>query len=413
MSAQRPRTPRPAETTEHAASSQGSTARSGRGKRPHVPVAFGFGVATALLGAFLVAIPVFLAWLLDPKSSTSGNDVFGIGLDAWALAHHAHVNHQDVDVVMTPLVLTALCVLIARLGAMRAFPKERLSARDLQIIMGGFIGGYIVGAQVVGVLTALGPAQARWWSLILGPALVALLGVALVYRKVRGYSPEVAEVDARARTLAPLILRRAAAPALGAVRWYLLAGGLLFVALAAWHGGRVLAITQQLDAGLAGNILLVLAQLMFLINFAAFGGAWLAGADVHVGSATFGHGAMQTGTLPIVPVFGALPDTPGGSWTWLSVLVVLAVGVWLGIASARTTSRLSSLRIKVLISAVAAALASLIIAVLLWFAHAGVSTGLLTKAGAGPIAVLYTFVELLVAATASAAVWHWWANHRR
>lgn len=375
-------------------------------------MAFVYGVGAAFLGALLTCIPVFVAWAMDPKSSTPGNDAFGVALDLWALAHRAHVTVAGTHVVATPLVLTFGYGLLARGAALRAFPNERLATRDLQLILWGFLGGYLVGAQLIGVLSSIGPARTSWWTLILGPAAVALVAAGTVYLTMRGHSPEVARLDARVRDMAPLVMQRALGPAMRALRWWLLSGFVLTFLLAVWHGSRVLTITQQLDAGVLGNIMLVLAQLLFIVNASVFGGAWLSGGDVMIGSATFGHGSLTTGTLPIVPIFGALPDTPGGSWTWASVLVPLALGAWLGVAAARTTSKLSSLRIKVVVAAAASVIVTLAAGLLMWLSTVSVSTGLLAHAGPSAISLLWLALELVSMSTLAAAVWHWRANHQ-
>ena len=380
--------------------------------RPHVPTAFAYGVGAALLGALLTAVPAFVAWALDARSSSPSNDTFGVAMDIWALSHRGHVHTGDVTVVATPLLLTLFFGFLARWGALAAFPKERLASPDLQLILAGFVGGYVVGAQVIGLLAALGPAQVSWYSLLLGPVLVGGLAAASAHWKMRGFSPEVAQTHEHARSLAPLVMRRAMQPALRALRWWLLGGLIIVVLLAAWHGGRIVTITQQLDAGIGGNILLALGQLLFLGNASVYAASWASGADVHVGAATFGHGHMDAGTLPIVPIFGVLPDTITGAWTWVSLLLPIGVGIWLGVDAARSTARLSSLRIKVLVAAAAAALASVLGAALMWLSSMSVSTGLLPSAGPAVLAALLLALEFIVPAAISAACWHWWVNHR-
>ena len=369
-------------------------------------------MTAALLGALLTAIPVFIAWASDPKSSAPGNDAFGVSLDLWALAHRAHVTSLGTRVVATPLLLTAAYVLLTRYAALAAFPKERLATRDLRVVLAGFVGGYVVGAQLVGVLSSIGPARTSWWSLILGPAAVAALGAMTVYLTMRERSPEVAATDERLRNIAPLVLRRAVVPSLRTLRWWVVSGLLLWVALIAWHGSRVWTIHDQLHPGLTGTILLVLGQLLFLPNLAIYGGSWLAGGEVTVGAAHFGHGTMTPGTVPIIPVLGALPDTTGPSWTWVSALTIVLLGAYLGVQAARATAKLSSLRIKSLVTAASVVLTTVGAGLLMWASSLSVSTGLLGFAGTNLLAWPLFALELTLGAALAVPVWHWWQNHR-
>ena len=97
-------------------------------------------------------VPVFAAWTLDAQSTSSWNDTLGVAIDLWALAHRGHVVVDGITVVFSPLLLTLGCVLAACFGARAAFPDERLRAADLRAIMLAYVGGYVVAAQVLGIV---------------------------------------------------------------------------------------------------------------------------------------------------------------------------------------------------------------------------------------------------------------------
>lgn len=381
--------------------------------RPHAPYAFWHGVGAAFVGALITLVPTLLAWVLDKKSSSSGNDAFGVGLDLWALAHRAHLSTDGVSVVISPLMLTFLFILLVRLASRRAFPVERLSPRDLTIVLGSFVIGYLIAAQAIGLLSSIGPARVGFLSLIVGPLIVALTGVVWTLWEMRDHSPEVSQAHEKAANAAPLLMRRAIVPALSGLRWLGVATAVILLILIAWHGGRVWMIHSQLAPGAVGGTLLVIAQLMMLPNILTLIAAWLAGSPVSVGAVQIGQDSVHTAALPLVPVLGALPDTMvSGGWAFLGLLIPLAVGAHIGWDSVDHVARLSSIRTKLLVAGSAAVFASLALLLLLWFSTVSISQGLLPFVGASWSTLVLFPLEFVLPALAVAGVRHWGINHR-
>lgn len=395
-----------------------STARSApraartRAQRPHVPLAFGYGIVSALITFLVLLVPVFVAWTIDAQSSASWNDTLGVTIDLWALAHRAHVHVDGTSVVFSPLVLTFLCVLAARYGARAAFPDVRLHARDLRAILLAFIGGYVVAAEVLGVLAALGESRVSWWSLIVGPALVAGLGAAWTAWNERDASPELAALDEVVIEATPMLLRRSLPSALRGFAALLLAMLLLLVVLLAWHGSRMWTIHGQLDPGPVGGVLLVLGQLLAAPNLVVGFAGWATGASFEAGAVSIGHSTMTPGTLPMIPVLGALPDDVG-SWTWAVVALPLAAGAFIGWDAVGRLTKLSSLRAKLIVALSASGVAVIASWLLMWFSSASVADRLLGYVGPHWSAWLLMPVELCLPALTAAAVRHWMLNHKK
>src|SRR5688500_1557078 len=78
------------------------------------------GVATGLASFALVAVPVVLAWMLDPLATGSAWPVVGTGAALWLLVSGAHLTSGAVVVSLVPLLGLALLVLVARVGAREA-----------------------------------------------------------------------------------------------------------------------------------------------------------------------------------------------------------------------------------------------------------------------------------------------------
>lgn len=356
-------------------------------------------------------VPIFTAWTADSQSTSSWNDTLGVTIDLWALAHRAHITADGIGVVFSPLVLTFICVLAARFGARAAFPDERLRASDLRLIMLAFVGGYVVAAQVLGVIASLGSSHIAWWSLIVGPLLVAAAGVAWTAWHERGNSPELAALDEVVLESTPLLLRRSIRAGLRGLRWFALASLVVLVALIAWHGGRVWTVHHQLNPGAVGGVLLVASQVLALPNLMALVAAWLTGSPVSFGAVSIGHGSTTVGTLPMIPVLGALPDGVA-PWTWVLVAIPVAVGGWIGWDAVGALTKLSSLRAKCVVAASASAVATLVLWVVWWFATARVSTGLLDYVGPHALAWALLPALFVVPAVVVACARHWHLNHR-
>ena len=405
-------TPAPRSASEGSAGPGRAPASTRPAGRPHVPLAFGYGVVAALGAVVVLMVPVFAAWTLDAQSTTSWNDTLGVTIDLWALAHRAHVVVDGSSIVFSPLLLTLACVWAARMGARGAFPDERLRAHDLRAIFIAFVGGYVIAAQVLGVIASLGHSHIAWWSLIVGPAAVALLGVAWTAWHERRHSPELAALDEVVIEATPLLARRSLRSALRGLGVFTLLAFVALLALVAWHGGRIWAVHDQLSPGVVGGILLVAGQLLALPNLVALMAGWMTGAPMHIGEVTIGHSGMTPGTLPMVPVFGALPEHIGG-WTWVALLAPLAAGAFVGWDASASLTRLSSLRAKLVVAACAAGVATVALWLLWWFATASVPGGLLGYVGPGWAAWALLPALFLPSALAAAGVRHWQLNHAR
>ena len=74
-----------------------STSESRPAGRPHVPLAFGYGIVAALASLIVLMVPVFAAWTLDAQSTSSWNDTLGVAIYLWALAHRGHVVVDGIE----------------------------------------------------------------------------------------------------------------------------------------------------------------------------------------------------------------------------------------------------------------------------------------------------------------------------
>jgi len=98
--------------------------------------------------------------------------------------------------------------------------------------------------------------------------------------------------------------------------------------LAGWS--QIVATYQELHAGAVGDTAVTLLQLGFLPNLVIYAIAWSTGAGFSVGAGTsVGLTSSDAGTLPMLPILGAVPESMG-TFGLVGLLVPLAAGAIAG-----------------------------------------------------------------------------------
>lgn len=364
----------------------------------------GAGVAGAvcvLVGVIAIVLPTVLSWLVESRSTASFWQTVGVSVDVWALAHRAQIRTPEAEVVLAPLLLTALPLLLCWYAARQVvLNRPHLTVRTPRIggwrsawsALGGsdataFVLGYLLTGLVVAHTASFGIAPVWLPSLVPGAVLVPLVALGLVWWREhrREEHPTVSSGLAWVEGRTPVLVRRALPPVvevlvgLAAVT-FLLVLGLLLV-----RGDRILSLYGSLDAGLVGAAVLTLGQLLALPNLMVWALGWLTGSGVSVGTVHVGWEQSTPGDLPLLPVLGVLPE-PGSLPTGMAsmVLVPLVAGVWLGYRAAGSASRLASWWTKAQIALASCAAVAAVVLVLGWLATGGLTPGLLGTVGVEP-----------------------------
>ncbi|WP_214327012.1 cell division protein PerM [Nonomuraea sediminis] len=333
----------------------GVTGDDDESRRP-LPVS-GMLAAAATLGVGLAALTTLtlVGWIAAPKGTLGSGlpGVFRTAAQVWLAAHHAGFAIPGGRVGLLPLGLTVLpAVLLYRAGRWMArdadlrlrlparlpknSPREKASARRR--------------AQLVLVVQA-GVSLAAPYALLAGLiALVArneitqpFIGEALLSHFVLAF---LAGALATARTIGPwgamlrLLPERVRAVTVGTAvaTAILLATGLLLVLAAlVVNFGQVRDLTSVLSPGFVGGLLLLLIQVLYLLNAVVWGSAYIAGPGFAVGSGTLvAPTGVQLGTVPSLPMLGALPDSgsvPG--WVMAVIALPFLAGAVAGVMVAR------------------------------------------------------------------------------
>lgn len=378
------------------------------------------GLVTGIASLLVVLVPTALGWMLDPRPGASLAEPLGAGASLWLLVQGAHLGAGATVIAFVPLLLGAFAVWGAARGADRALATADtedswwadLLPRSVAAAAGRWWIGYAVAVALASLLTLAGSLPLRWVSLVAPLVVVPGLALALSVRR-RSRDAEVLGPRFH-RFVAPETVRRAWGPATRGLR-LVLGVALLFVVVAVvLRWGSVTQLHGEIGAGFLGGLLLVGAQVASLPNLALWVVGLLTGPGFSVveGAHTSWSGTTS-GLMPLVPIFGAMPEP--GPYPWFVHLLVLgpvAIGGYIGRRALSSVARLSSLRTKASVAAVACLMVALAVAVL--DALAGGSLGAYRLADIGTSALwtgLCLAAELMVGALV-VVLWDAWRLRR-
>ena len=369
----------------------------------------------ALVTYLLVAVPVLVAWFADTLSTVSAWQALGVASAGWALAHRGVIDTTDVSVQLTPLLLTALPVLVCRYAARHVLTDPEVSPRRARggTIRGfeaawrgvhgpellAFVAGYLLAGLAICATTQLGAAAASLWWAVPGLVLVPLagIGLALLREHRRAENPTIDRALRWMTLRIPVLARRALRPAGEALGALGLVALLVVVALVMVRWSRIVTLYGALDTGTVGIGVLTLGQLLLLPNMVLWATGWIAGPGMSVGTVHVGWYETTPGGLPLVPVLAALPE-PGALPGWITAVAVvpLLVGAWLGVRGARSAPRLASWWTKAQVALAACAWVAFTVLALSWLAAGSMTPGLLRTIGTVPLTVTAALTAELV-----------------
>ncbi|NBE92786.1 hypothetical protein FE391_15905 [Nonomuraea sp. KC401] len=324
-------------------------------RRP-LPVS-GMLAAAATLGVGLAALTTLtlVGWIAAPRGTLGAGlpGVFRTAAQLWLAAHHAGFAIPGGRVGLLPLGLMLLpAVLLYRAARWMArdadlrlrlparlpknSPKAQASARRR--------------AQLVLVVQA-GVSLAAPYALLAGLiALVArneitqpFLGETLLSHFVLAFlagSLATARMIGPWRVMLRLLPERVRALTVGtavATAVLLVAGLALLLVAIVLNFGQIKELSSVLSPGFVGGVLLVLLQLLYALNAVVWALSYVAGPGFAIGADTLvAPTGVQLGTVPSLPLLGALPDS-GTVPAWMMVVVALpfAAGAVAGVMVAR------------------------------------------------------------------------------
>jgi hypothetical protein len=345
-------------------------------------LAAGAGVLSVLSGWVLVTGLVVAGWLAA-EPGTLGQ-ALTVGTQLWLLANGGGGTMGSVSVTLIPWGVTLLVAwLVSRTAGYAARHGNAESPTVTPMVC------------IVTTLSYLVPLLAV--ALVVGGPWPALRGGAVMTVVV---ATSAAWGCCRTRETWPMdswpTWARAVPRAVGAAVLLMLAGGAAVLATGlALNLDRVASLLEALDAGIVGNLALLLGQLGYAPNAIVWAACYALGPGFTLGGGSIvSPAATELGALPSIPMLAAVPDVgPGGVshlW-WLGLGVAAGAVAATLVVLARPSARFDETS---LVGGLSGVLAGVAFTAVGWLTSGDLGSGLL--AGLGP-----ELVPVLVMATST------------
>ncbi len=316
---------------------QGS-ADAGRGVFRSLPVAAVRAAGTAA-GAGLAAmtILVLVGWIAAPHPGTGLAGVLRTAAVLWLVAHHVAVQVKGAGRIgMLPLGLVIIPGwLLWWAGRSLAKGHALAGARQVVSVALAVAVPYSVIAGVLAVVSRSSLASASVPQAVLAGFAVAF--AATWFGAARGaasWPALAASMTTRSRSIL--------AAATGALAVLAAAGFLATSITLANHERQFSLLYSQLNPGLIGTLLLLLAQLAYLPNAVLWAIAYLLGPGFAVGAGTVvSPTGSVLGQVPVFPLLAGLPGAPHASGPGWLAAVGLAVPYLAGVIGGLLIVRLA------------------------------------------------------------------------
>lgn len=373
------------------------------------------GVVELIVTAFFSAVAVFAAmsavWATKGFGDMEFSSVAAMSAHLWLLIHGVPLDLAAAfgasagTMTLVPLGLSILPLLLCYRSG-RRLARASYEGEFLIPVLSGSVTYALISSAMYGWASPHPqPLQALNAALVpLGIVVAGLMWGG--YREARSLSRMVGVDTAEQISQMSQYSRWAGSYAWAVVR----AAVVAFVALiglgavllgigilAGWS--QIVATYQELHAGAVGDTAVTLLQLGFLPNLVIYAIAWSTGAGFSVGAGTsVGLTSSDAGTLPMLPILGAVPESMG-TFGLVGLLVPLAAGAIAGWWFLRegedhldewVALKVPFRPLSVLISAVALGvvtgiLTSLGALWLGWISYGSLGIGRFTEVGAEPL----------------------------
>ncbi|MDR2973398.1 MAG: DUF6350 family protein, partial [Propionibacteriaceae bacterium] len=304
--------------------------------------AVGGAVVCAAVGWVVVTACVLVARLAGAGTVTGR--AMELATRMWLLIHGGVLQWDGLRVSLVPLTLTAV-VAVALHGVAGYAAKQAVLAAGSQL-------------RPIRTTVRVTLTMAATYTAIVLAVTVSLDATASSLRAglwafalclVTGFFGARRAVGWRVSAAWPQWLR-VMAPAMGAGLLIALVGGVVaLVTSLLVHRELFVTLTDQLNPGWAGGIVLVLVQLFFALNVIVWCVAWCFGPGFTLGDGSVvSLAGSQVGLLPALPITGALPTGVGSmaNLVWLAVPVLAGAGAAAMVLRSRPRARFDQTAIE-------------------------------------------------------------------
>ena len=368
-------------------------------------------IVTALFSALAVFAAMSAVWATKGFGDMEFSSVAAMSAHLWLLIHGVPLDLAAAfgasagTMTLVPLGLSILPLLLCYRSG-RRLARASYEGEFLIPVLSGSVTYALISSAVYGWASpSPKPLQ------VLNAALVPL-GIVVVglmwggYREARSLSRMVGVDTAEQISQMSQYSRWAGSYAWAVVRAAVVAAvafvglGALLLALGILGGwSQVVATYQELHAGPVGDTAVTLLQLGFLPNLVIYAMAWSTGAGFAFGAGTsIGLTSSNAGSLPMLPILGAVPESLGSTGL-LGLLVPVAAGAIAGwwflregedhldewVALKVPFRPLSALLSSLALGVLTGLLTSLAALWLGWISYGSLGVGRFTEVGAEPL----------------------------
>ena len=368
-------------------------------------------ILTALMSGVLVVAAMAAVWATNGFGGTEFSSVAAMSAHLWLLIHGVPLDLSAVfgasagTMTLVPLGLSILPLLFCYRSG-RRLARASYEGEFLIPVLSGSVTYALICSAVYGWASpSPKPLQ------VLNAALVPL-GIVVVglmwggYREARSLSrmvgvdtaEQISQMSQYSRWAGSYVWAVVRAAVVAAVAFVGL--GALLLALGILGGwSQVVATYQELHAGAVGDAAVTLLQLGFLPNLVIYAMAWSTGAGFAFGAGTsIGLTSSTVGSLPMLPLLGAVPNSLGGVGL-LGLLVPVVAGAVAGwwflregedhldewVALKVPFRPLSALLSSLALGVLTGVLTSLATLWLGWISYGSLGVGRFTEVGAEPL----------------------------
>lgn len=351
-------------------------------KRLEVPtaawlaLAAGAGLLSAVSGWVLVTGVVVAGWLAA-EPGTLGQAV-AAGTQLWLLANGGGATLGSASVTLIPWGITVLVAwLVSRTAGYAARQGSPTSPTVTPMVCIATTLSYLVPLVAVALVVG-GP----WPALRSGMVMLVVVSASAAWGccQARGSWPSDGW---------PVWARAVPRAVVAAVLLMVAGGAAVLASGLALNLDRVAKLLAELDAGVIGNVALLLGQLAYAPNAIVWSACYALGPGFTLGNGSIvSPAATELGALPSIPLLAAVPDVgPGGVshlW-WLALGVAAGAVAATQVVLARPSARFDETS---LVGGLAGALAGVVFTGVAWLSGGDLGADLLSGVGPAVVPVL-------------------------
>ena len=368
-------------------------------------------ILTALMSGVLVVAAMAAVWATNGFGSTEFSSVAAMSAHLWLLIHGVPLDLSAVfgasagTMTLVPLGLSILPLLFCYRSG-RRLARASYEGEFLSPVLSGSVTYALICSAVYGWASP-NPKPLQVLNAALVPLGIVVVGLMWGgYREARSLSrmvgvdtaEQISQMSQYSRWAGSYVWAVVRAAVVAAVAFVGL--GALLLALGILGGwSQVVATYQELHAGAVGDAAVTLLQLGFLPNLVIYAMAWSTGAGFAFGAGTsIGLTSSTVGSLPMLPLLGAVPNSLGGVGL-LGLLVPVVAGAVAGwwflregedhldewVALKVPFRPLSALLSSLALGVLTGVLTSLATLWLGWISYGSLGVGRFTEVGAEPL----------------------------